>query len=72
MGTSAAMLVPYFKPREGCDYDNKPIDVPFQSRNVIQFHLPLLLGLFALKKSFYIIYLYLHLVSEISFSCDCY
>ena len=63
MGIFAAMLVPSKKSCEGCDYGNKPINLLFQSRKVIEIHLALLVVLFALKKSFYIKYLYLHLVT---------
>ena len=45
----AAILAPCLKSCEGCDYGNKPIDLPFQSRNVVEFHLPLLLVPFALR-----------------------
>ena len=38
--TIAAMLDSYFKFCEGCDYGNKPIDMPFQSQNVIGFSSP--------------------------------
>ena len=50
--TFAAMFAPYFVTCEGCDYDNKPIDFPFQSRNVVEFHFPLLLVPFALRNLF--------------------
>ena len=42
MRTFAAMLVPYFKSSECCDYGNNFIDLPFQSGNVIAFRLLLL------------------------------
>ena len=65
MGTIAAMLVPSC---EDSDYGNKPIDLPFQNRNVIGFLLAA--RSVSYKKSFYIIYSYLHCGSEISFSGD--
>ena len=40
MGTFAAMLRPYFKSCEGYDFGNKPIELPFRSRNVIEFSSP--------------------------------
>ena len=44
------MLAPNFEPCEGFDYGNKPIDLPFKTRNVIEFHLPFLLVSFCSKK----------------------
>ena len=71
MGTFAAMLVPYFKSQEGFDDGNKSIDLPFQSRKVIEcFHLPLLIVFFCSKKPFYNVHSYLHLVAEINFTHD--
>ena len=35
--TFAAMLGLYFKSCEDSDYGNKPIDLPFQSRNINEF-----------------------------------
>ena len=40
MDTFSAMLGPSFKSFDGCDFDNKPIDLPFQSRKVIEFSFP--------------------------------
>ena len=42
MGIFAVTLVPFFKSCEKCDYGNKPKDLPFRSRKVTEFHLPLL------------------------------
>ena len=52
MGTVTAMLVPYFRSCEGCEYGNIPIDLPFQSRNNNGFHLLLLPLPFALGNRF--------------------
>ena len=61
MGTFAAILCPYFKSCGGFEYGNRPIEMPFQTRNITEF-----------TSSFdarsYIAFLNLHLVSEISFS----
>ena len=71
MGTFAATLVPYFKTSEGCDCGNKPKDLPIQIGRSSSFHLSLLLVSFT-TKNFFNAYVYLHLVSEISFSFDFY
>ena len=63
MVSLAAMFNPYFKSFEGSDYCNKPVDLPFQSWNVIEFSSPLLLAPLA----FYIAFIYLNLVSDVSF-----
>ena len=65
MGTFTAILVPYFKPCEGCDYGNKTLHLPFQSRNVVKFSSPFAVRFFCFKKSFYIVNLYLHLISVV-------
>ena len=70
MGFFAAMLCPYFKSSKGCDYGNKPIDLSFQSRNVVEFLSPFSARSVCSKKFFLHCILNLYLVSEISFSND--
>ena len=70
MGTFAAMLAPDFDFCEGCD-GNKPIDrfvIPESGCRRVSS--PFAARFFCSKKSFYIVYLYLHLVSEFSFFKD--
>ena len=70
MGTFDTMLGPYFESCEDCDYGNKAIILPSQRRNVIEISFSFAAHFFCSKKSFYIAYLYLHRVSEISFGSD--
>ena len=37
MGTFAAILCPYFKSCGGFEYGNRPIEMPFQTRNITEF-----------------------------------
>ena len=53
MGTFAAMLGPYHKSCESCDYGNIPIDLPFQIWYAVEFSSPILLLVpFALSNLF--------------------
>ena len=70
MITFAAMLVPYFKTFESCDYGNKRIDLLFQIRNVIKFSSPFAACFLCFKKKLYPAKFYLPLVNDISFSYD--
>ena len=40
MGSFSAMLGLHFKSCKSCNYDNKGMDLPFQSRNVLEFSSP--------------------------------
>ena len=64
MGTFGAILARYFKSCESCDYGNQSIDLPFQSSNVPEFHIPLLLDHFATCTLSYI-----NLVGEVRVAC---
>ena len=58
MGAFAATLVANFKSCEGCDYVNKPKDLPFQSRTVIEFSSSFAARFFALRNLF-TLYIYI-------------
>ena len=68
MGTFAVMLGPNLKSREGCDYGNKPIDLPFQIWHVVEFPTPSAACPLPSKKSSYVAYYVYLLFFEISFS----
>ena len=54
-----------FKLCEGCDYGNKPIDMPFQSRNVVEFSSSYVARSVSSKTFLQGIIIYLYLVFEI-------
>ena len=57
------MLGPYFKSCEGCDYDNKPIDLPFQNWKLVEFSSLFAGRSFCCNKSIYLVcYIYILLV----------
>ena len=68
MGTFAVMLGPNLKSREGCDYGNKPIDLPFQIWHVVEFSTLFAARPVPSKKSSYVAYYIYNLFFEISFS----
>ena len=70
MDSFAAMMGPYFKSCEGCDYGNKPTDLSFQSRNVVEFSSPCAARSVCTGETFLHCILNLYHVIEISFSFD--
>ena len=69
MVSFAAISSQYYQSCEGSDYGNKPIYLPFQSWNVIEFLSPLLLVPLARRNLLHCIYIST-LVCEIIFSYD--
>ena len=65
--TVPVKLGPHFNLCEGCDFDNKPMDLPFQSQNVIKFVISLRFPFrFALRNVF-ILPFYICILLLISF-----
>ena len=69
MDTFPAMLGPYCKSCESCDFANKPKDLLFQNWIVIDISSDFAVRFFLQVETFYTAYLYLHSVSDICFSC---
>ena len=65
MGTFAANLGLNFKSCETSDYGNKPIDLPFQSRNVTEFS-SLFAACFFLQRNFFTSHVYIYVLLVMS------